>query len=298
MKKRTILSLSIFTLVISVFYSCEKNVTVDIPETEEKIVVEGYIETGTPPFVLLTKSLPFFGEINVNNLIQGSIQGATVIIDNGTITDTMIQIPGFGIYTSPAMIGETGKTYKLTVLAEGKTLTSETNIPQPISLDSIWWKVDGQRDSLGFLWSHLTDPDTLGNCYRFFARRINQYTFGDEIGKQKDSTFYPPIGGSVFEDRYINGKSFDLSFPRGTFAGSDKEDDDNDERIYFKRGDTIVVKFCTIDRSHFEFWRTEESQVSSNGNPFGSPQPVHSNINGGLGVWGGYSASYDTVIAQ
>ena len=298
MRKRTLLSLAILSLTISSFYSCEKNVTVDIPEAEERIVIEGYIETGTQPFILITRTLPFFGEINVNNLVQNSIQGAIVIIDNGTIIDTLDQIPGYGIYTTSQILGETGKTYKLKVIAEGKTLTSETEIPQPIALDSTWWKVDGQKDSLGFLWSHLSDPDTLGNCYRFFARRINRYTYGDNIGDVKDSIFYPPVGGSVFEDRYINGKSFDLSFPRGTYTGSDKEDDDNDERIYFKRGDTIVVKFCAIDRSHFEFWRTEESQISSNGNPFGSPQPVHSNITGGLGVWGGYSTTYDTVIAQ
>lgn len=81
-----------------------------------------------------------FGEINVNNLIQGSIQGATVIIDNGTITDTMIQIPGFGIYTSPAMIGETGKTYKLTVLAEGKHL-----LRKQIFHNQFHWIVSGGR---------------------------------------------------------------------------------------------------------------------------------------------------------
>lgn len=272
--------------------------TVDIPETEESLVVEGYIETGTAPIVLLTKSLPFFGEINVNSILQNSVQNATVIVDNGTLVDTLDQIPGYGVYTTSQMIGEVGRAYKLTVIAEGKTLTSITNIPAPVPFDSTWWKVDGNRDSLGFIWAHLSDPDTVGNSYRFFAKRINRYTYGDNIGEVKDSIFYPAGGGSVFEDRYINGKSFDGTFPRGKSSNSDKEDDNNDENFFFKRGDTIVVKFCTIDRAHFEFWRTEESQISSNGNPFGSPQPVHSNISNGLGIWGGYSPSYDTVIAQ
>jgi hypothetical protein len=298
MKKRTQILLGMLSVFTFSFYGCEKNVTVEIPQAEELIVVEGYIETGTPPILLLTKSLPFFGEINVNNILQNSVLGATVIIDNGTIIDTLDQIPGYGVYTTSQFVGEIGKTYKLTVLAEGKTLTSVTSIPNPVPLDSTWWKVDGQRDSLGFLWGHLTDPDTLNNCYRFFAKRINKYTYGANIGEVKDSIFYPPVGGSVFEDRYINGRSFDLSFPRGKSSTSDKEDDKNVESFFFKRGDTIVVKFCAIDRAHFEFWRTEESQVSSNGNPFGSPQPVHTNITGGLGIWGGYSTTFDTVIAQ
>ncbi len=298
MRTQTKFILFLLTALAITFYSCEKNVTVEIPQTEEKLVVEGYIETGTPPIVLLTKSLPFFGEINVNSILQNSVLGATVIIDNGTIIDTLDQIPGFGVYTTTQFVGEVGKSYKLTVISDGKTLTSVTSIPVPVPLDSTWWKVDGQRDSLGFIWGHLTDPDTLNNCYRIFAKRINEYAFGENTGQIKDSIFYPPVGGSVFEDRYINGKSFDLSFPRGHATNSDKEDDNNDEDFFFKRGDTIIVKFCSIDRSHFEFWRTEESQVSSNGNPFGSPQPVHSNISGGLGVWGGYSITYDTIIAQ
>ena len=106
-----------------------------------------------------------------------------------------------------------------------------------------------------------------------------------------------PIG-SVFDDKFINGKSFNFSATRGHFTNSEKEDDLNDESFLFKRGDTIVVKFCTLDRGHFEFWRTEETQVSDQGDPFGSPAPITSNIIGGLGVWGGYAVSYDTIIAR
>lgn len=294
MKINKLIILIIFSIG---FVSCEKNVTVNIPQSTSKIVVEGYVETGSAPIVLLTKSLPFFGEINVNNILQNSILGATVIVDNGIMIDTLTQIPGFGVYISNNMIGEIGFSYKLSVITNGETITALTTIPQPVSFDSTWWKVDGQRDSLGFLWGHLSDPDTLGNSYRIFTKRINHYSYGAEIGKVKDSTFFASQG-SVFEDRYINGRSFDINFIRGRNENSGKTDDENDERFFFKRGDTVVVKFCSIDRAHFEFWRTEESQVGSNGNPFGSPQPVHSNINGGLGIWGGYSPTYDTVIAR
>ena len=85
---------------------------------------------------------------------------------------------------------------------------------------------------------------------------------------------------------------------RGSFDFSTKDDDQNDERFYFKRGDTILVKYCSIDKATFEFVRTEESQVQSNGNPFGSPAPITSNIHGGLGIWAGYAAVYDTIFAR
>ncbi|MCC7231571.1 MAG: DUF4249 domain-containing protein [Bacteroidia bacterium] len=285
-------------LVLLVFAGCEKNVTVDIPRASEELVVEGYIEAGGSPVLVLSRTLPFFGTIHTNGFIQNTVTGAVVIVSDGSVTDTLSQVPGYGVYYSGAIIGQTGKTYTLHIDVEGKTLTASTFMPAPVPLDSVWWKVDGNRDSLGFVWAHLTDPDTLGNAYRWFAKRINVYTYGELKGQVKDTTFYAPEGGSVFEDKFINGKSFDLSFLRGHAPYSQKEDDTNDEAFFYKRGDTIVVKFSTIDRNHFEFWRTEETQVSNNGNPFASPAPVTSNIHGGLGIWGAYNSTYDTVFAQ
>ncbi len=279
-------------------YSCQKNISVEIPHAESEVVVEGYIEAGKYPVVILSNTLPFFGTISTStlDLAQYTIKGATVTVSNGTSIDTLKDYFQIGVYFG-VMIGEAGKTYSLKVETDGKTLTASTFIPEAVHLDSVWFKVDGNRDSLGYAWAHLTDPDTLGNYYRWFAQRINLYTYGEQEGQMKDDTLIAPRG-SVFEDKFINGKSFDFAYNRGDITNSDKEDDNNDERGFFKRGDTILIKFCTLDRSHFEFWRTEETQAGNNGNPFGSPAPVIGNINGGLGIWGGYNPTYDTIIAQ
>ena len=296
---QSILTSGLFTLIgVILFSSCEKTVTVKLPEVDDKIVVEGYVQNDFLTVVRLSKTLKFFGSVNVNDVLSTSISGATVIVDDGFISDTLQELGVFGgVYFSSRIIGVPGRTYRLSVYAEGQTLTASTYLPQPIPLDSVWWKVDGLRDSLGFAWAHLSDPDTVGNCYRWFAQRINQYTFGDDAGKQKDTTFYAPLG-SVFEDKFINGKSFDFSVARGRLYNSTKADDLNQESFFFKRGDTILVKFCAIDREHFNFWRSEETQVSNNGNAFGSPNPIISNINGGLGIWGGYTTTYDTIYAR
>jgi len=286
-------------LLIGIIFlcSCEKDVTVDVPVVDSKIVVEGYVEVGERPGVILSHTLPFFGTIIYEAVVRSGIKHAIVVVDNGTFIDTLRDLFDTGYYVSLNMIGEAGKTYALRIFAEGKTLTASTTIPNAVPLDSTWFKVDGSRDSLGFVWAHLTDPDTLGNNYRWFARRLNHYTYGPDAGNVKDATFVTPRG-SVFEDKFFNGKSFDFGYNRGSLPNSEKDVDNYDERNFFKRGDTVVVKFCSIDRAHFEFWRTEEMQVGNNGNPFGSPAPVTSNIQGGLGIWGGYNATFDTVIAR
>jgi hypothetical protein len=277
---------------------CEKTVTVKLPEVDQQLVVEGYVETGQPPYLFLSRSLDFFGSINLNTVIENTVSGATVIVDDGNTTDTLLQpLPGIGYYISTRLTGQPGRSYRLRIISDGTVITAETFLPNPVALDSVWWKVDGERDSLGFAWAHLTEPDTIGNNYRWFAKRLNRYTYGNHAGEVKDSVFLAPLG-SVFEDKFINGRSFDFNVVRGKAYNSNKEDDLNEENFFFKRGDTIAVKFCSIDRAAFQFWRSEETQVSNNGNPFGTVTPVEDNIDGGLGIWCGYSTTFDTIFAR
>lgn len=275
--------------LLTLITSCERDITVELPQPEEKIVVEGYIETGKNAYVLISKTASYFAPFDSASLLSYAVKNATVIISNGTLTDTLVQLsPEYGyLYVSANIVGEVGKDYSLKIITEdGKELTSQTHLYPPVPLDSIWFKIQPNKDSLGFMWAHLTDPDTLGNVYRWFAKRIG-----------KDNDFIAPLG-SVFEDKFINGQSFDFAYNRGELPNSIAEDDNNDEAGFFKTGDTIVVKFCTAGEATFEFWRAAETQFSNNGNPFASTTYLISNIDGGIGIFEGYSPTFDTIIAK
>jgi len=279
----------LFLFTISVISSCEKDITLDLPQAEQKLVVEGYITPGQPAYVFLSRTAGVYDPLDSASLINYSVFNATVIISDGAITDTLFQVdPSVGyLYISPGILGQVGNTYTLTVITtEGETATAVTHIDPPIALDSVWFEVIPELDSLGWTWARLTDPDTLGNRYRWFAKRLG-----------KDDDFIAPIG-SPTEDKFYNGLSFDFAYNRGKLPYSDAEDDNNIEEGYFKLGDTIVVKFASITKESYEFWRAAETQSSNNGNPFGSITPLISNINGGIGIWEGYSFTLDTLIAQ
>ncbi len=279
-------------LLISLFMACEKNITVSLPDSQPQIVVEGYIEDGQFPWVVVTKSDGFFNPIDSSSLQKLVISNALVTVSDGLQTDTLpLIIDPFRFpylyYKALHLKGEIGKTYALrVVIPDGQVLTATTSIAPPIPLDSTWFKVQEGMDSLGFVWGHLTDPDTVNNCYRWLAKRATE-----------DDDYIAP-GGSVFEDRFINGKSFDFGYARGHIPNSEKDEDLNEEAGYYKVGDTIYVKFCTIDYANFYFWRTAETQSSTNGNPFASPSALKGNIKGGLGIWGGYAVTFDTIYAK
>jgi hypothetical protein len=282
------------------FTGCQKNITIALPPIESQIVVEGHIETGQGAYVVLTRSTGYFSPLDTQAVLNSIVHNAVVIVSDGIHTDTLpyyvdvFPSPNNYLYTTylpwyykklnPTVIGQVGGTYNLTILADGKKLTSTTTLPVPVRLDSAWFKLTPPSDSLGFIWGHLSDPGNEQNFYRWFAKRLH-----------KDKKFLPPFG-SCFDDKFINGTSFSFSYNRGKEPNSTAPDDLNAEDGYFKIRDTVVVKFCSIDYGSARFYESYQLQAANAGNPFGSPSNVKSNINGGLGVWGGYSTTFDTVI--
>lgn len=318
--KRLPVALSLAVLLAA----CEKEITVDLPVTPSKVVVEGSIETGQPPIVLLTRTQSYFAPTNLSGIGDIYITDGVVIVSDGISTDTLDKVcsdqlteeqllaaaeaTGISIdllrniticaWTDlqNEMLGVEGRTYSLTVLADGYTVTSSTKVPFGVALDSLWFKLADQRpgdDTLGFLWATLADPDTAGNAYRWMTKRINQ----DANGDQKDGSFVAPLF-STFEDRYANGLTFDFAYNRGAVAYSGADDDNNEEAGYFKVGDTVVVKFSSIGLREHRFYDSFSNNVTSQGDLFSNPANVISNVNGGLGVWVGYGARLDTVVCQ
>lgn len=329
MRKITIISL----LSLVVIFSCRKQIDIELPEYSPKLVVEGIIETGQIPVIILTKSVRYFDPINAETFANLFVNDAIVKINNGDkevqlielcISDlSSAQIEGISsatgisteeliglsycIYTTFQMFGEDEKTYTLTIEHEGKKWTSTTTIPKPVPLDSAWFKLYDGEDSLGFIWGKLSDPAVETNNYRWFAQRINKYNepgrngeLEPYIGTQKDNRFIAPIG-SAFDDKFFNGISFDFYYYRGEEPNSSKPDDHQPLSGFFEVGDTVIVKFTSIDRKSYLYLTVFEDQVATEGSPFASPSTIPTNIEGdepALGAFIGYAPSFHTVICK
>lgn len=320
MKRNNNIAIFILGLFSLVFYSCEKTIEIDIPDAPSQIVVDGYIESEGFPVVVLTRTTPYFEETGANELYENFVHDAVVSIEvDGTvypltevctdqIPDSLLALfmeltgiviePGSGInyclYTdlSFSLVGEAGKSYTLNAEAEGNILSAKTSIPNIVSLDSVWFQVEGNLDSLGYAWATLSDPDTVGNAYRWSARRINHYP----DGSIKDPVFIPPFN-SATDDQFFNGLTFEFSSTRGMLPYSDKTDDNNEEAFFFKTGDTIAVKGMSIDIATFQFLRSYYTDLANQGSPFASPASLKTNVTGGIGIWAGYGVYNDTIYA-
>lgn len=311
-----------------VFTACSKNIDVKIPPGSQQVAVDGSIENGVPPVVLLTKSQDFFGNINLNDLNNYFIHGAHLHVtgSDGTQTDlteicledlhlteqqteALLSALGYNsvdsikavnicAYSVPDIIN-----YYLTGTCSfmGKERTS-------YKLDIVTPPVFGGHDSIR-LTSTTSIPTAIGMDSLAIRNASAQYndsfaavyayvtvpdTFGNFLRyktKRNNEPFYTGKGGSVYDDKFFVGLKVDLPIERGTAPGADF---DLKTDTYFFRGDTVTVKWSNIDSRTYQFFYTLEND--GGGSPFSSPIKIKTNITNGLGVWGGYATKYYTII--
>lgn len=305
--------------LITLLNGCTKEVQIDIPGYEEQLVIDGRIETDQPPFVLISRSKEVYAPTDLNSFLNGFVSGAIVTVSDGTTTIQLDEIcsdnlpPGtepmvaaiFGVpedqlanynlcgYTTfnSAVWGEVGKTYTLTVDFEGTSYSAETTIVPPTALDSLWWKPEPGETDLGYSWCRLSDPPGTFDAYRWDVRRINTGADGSPIDASFQEAFNP-----VFDDEFFDGLTFNFFYENPHATGPDVPDN---EQWFYKLGDTVVVKFSKMDRNVFDYMEKKYTQLATGGNPFATPTNIPTNITGGaLGVWAGFSPTFDTLICQ
>jgi hypothetical protein len=285
-----------FLLIISaILFSCEKTINFQPKPVEAKLVVEATIENNQPPTVFLSKSLGFFSEIDPVALQNSFVHNAHIVISNGVQSHQLKEyaVPignGYNIYyysidssnLATSFVGQLDHAYSLSIQAEGKTYTATTTIPRITKqVDSIFWQPappGNDSDDVAVM-SRVTDPQPFGDYIRYFTRRNRE-------------PFYAPFT-SAFDDQLINGTTYTVQVERGW----DRNFTSIDHSSYFKKGDTVTVKLCNIDKATFEFWRTLEYSYANLGNPFATPTTVLSNIHdNALGYFGGYAAQFRTIL--
>jgi hypothetical protein len=129
----------IFTITLAgsfLLTSCEKEVHINLASSPPTVVVQGQIETGYPPLVVLTSTISFFSNIDLNTLQNSFLHDAIVTVRDSAKTITLREYSfdtgannKFYVYSidtsklaTDRMIGAEGQFYTLTVTYSGKTL--------------------------------------------------------------------------------------------------------------------------------------------------------------------------------
>lgn len=303
--------------LITLMSSCEEDFVPITNENDQEIVVEGYIEAGevtNPTIVFVSKSIPFFGTITPDIFSKIFINNAKVTVNDGTKTVELIPLcigdlppdlieiaaevlgldpnqplPDICVYVDlfDNLIRASGRRYDLKVEVNNKVLTAFTTIPNHVPLYDFEFRVPSGSavlDSFAELRVKISDPKNESNFYRYLT-----------ASSLSGGGYVAPFS-SVTDDAIFDGKEFEFPLSRAQRRGEGGTDA-NTFGLY-RREDTISIKWMTMDKAHFDFWNTRDAAANSGG-PFSAYVRITSNINGGLGIWGGYAVNvYDLIVPK
>lgn len=271
--------------LISLLTACNltNDVELELPDYQSQPVLECYLQPGEPYSLLLSRSFEFFAPFDTSDgdFLENILEtGATVIIRHDGRSVTLeegfffnpVEFKLFNYGSTEIVPEDFDNEFELDiVLADGKTITGKTKIPVYVPLDSvvIEFQSEAATDTMARALTYFTDPDpSIENRFR---RQFhwNSLTEGDSL--QQDF-----LASDQFAEngRIVFGTGFD-----------------------YPVGDTIWNTIFNLNRDYSDFLESVQISIQSNGNPFGQPSTIDSNVEGtanALGIFTGLS--YDRVM--
>ena len=261
-------------LVLSFFCSCQGDIYDD---DITSLCIEGWIEADAPPVVIVSETL------QLTDKKQPIEDGFAHFLHNARVTITAngqeyvlkechdAAYPSQYIYTSDALVGQEGVTYRLEVTCKDYHAYSSTTIPSVVEADSIAVKREpGGQISLQ---AHLTDPADTHDWYKVFART-------DTLGTMFISSFLGTKSDDGFPDHQVV-----IPIYRG------RSENCEEYTPFFNVEEQIDVKLCHIDSVAYHYWSEFDKMLVLSRNPFLTYQAnLPGNIQGALGYWFGYGS--------
>ncbi|WP_289754628.1 DUF4249 family protein [Muribaculum intestinale] len=269
-----------------ILVSCQKTIDDDTAGTG-RLVVEGWIDSGGHPTVILTRSFsPMSTEsTTLSDLV---VRWANVTISDGERTETMIgridnsMTPPF-VYTTAQITGVPGRTYTITAESEGERIVSSCTMPRPVDIS----RIDV---------APVADSDTL---------REVSLTFVPGIGNDKCyqlAVYDPSLSGRMlpcFMGAYAASSSGGGGEVTLTVCRPSIDTDGGDYTPYFRTGRTIMVALTAIAPEVWRFWHEYDDFTAFGGNIFlAGTIPMHGNIDGGYGIWSARGVDVRTIIIE
>lgn len=258
-------------IVCCLVCGCIKDVEYDV-EYNERLVVDGSIESGRCAVVALSLNIPFGGSYSKDDFRDMIVRWAKVTVECEGHSEVLVgrrekDYPTQYIYTGSEIFGEVGKSYTLIVQYSGRTWRATTTIPETAELSDI--TVERVRDSLCTISVTLPPLDTP--CAIDCA-----------LG---DSHYFAPTLMGVY-DACDTMRRVQISRPLDNLYRSDY-------MTMYKATDSVLLKLRTMDRFSYTYRSLWENNVINSLNPiFPAVDNLPTNLSGdAMGLWAGYGMS-------
>lgn len=284
--------------ILFLLTSCTKEVEIDLPDHEEKPVINSLFSPDTLLCVHVSRSRvitdTFF-------LLQTA---PLVVLKYADETDTL-QSTGNGYYRLQNHVPQVQTRYTIEVSStEYGKATASDKIPEEVPFEVINYIQEAGIDVEGYNFSSITirfnEPPGEKNYYEI--KVVHESNPGGKLRYEKlwlwsndavikNEGYVNEIYSSlIFSDELINGKSHTLAFNFYHFV-----DEKNIESRFF-------IHFRSVSENYF-FYKKKlilhfENQFGDIWDGTGNPVNLYSNVENGYGIFAGYSEKTDTVTVN
>ena len=250
---------------------------------ESQLVMEGWIEHGGHPIILLSESITVENnkEISPKDLVNQLAKWAKVTVSDG---EKDVVLTGMAdnnyfppyVFTTASITGEVGKTYSIRVEYKDYVATAKTTIPKPVPIEKAYVKKVA-ADSLCTVIVGFNDPAEKGNYYKVFTKTIG-----------KDMHYHPSALSSM-SDETLNGYSEIMVYSTQRLL-------DFIDKPNLKLGEELWIKLYTMEEQAFQYWTNFEVMIASNVANTYYQNDMTSNVEGALGYWIGYGVAEEVKL--
>jgi hypothetical protein len=263
----------VIAIVIATLSSCQKVINVDLNSAAPEIIIEGGVSDQVGSYTINLSRTVNFSDANVFPPVTGA---AVTINDNAGNSEILTEITA-GVYTSSTLQGTVGRTYTISVTANGKNYQAVSTMAAPVAIDTLL-----QQNSTGF------GGGTGGNTINKSVHVI----FTDALGVVNYYRLIEIVNGvrlntiSITSDDLRDGQIMDQRL-RG---GSD---------IKLQTGDIVSVQLESIDKNVFDYFRTfNEASGDASFSSSSPANPISNLSNNALGYFSAYSVKSKSIIIQ
>ena len=257
--------------------SLQNDVNVPLPYYANQLVAECYLQNGEVPRLSVTESVPYLDDgqaVAAGSQVLKLSNGQTVQLPTDvTVTLTLPGGKPLPLRFSPGVDNATGKYYthvgSAPLVAQagqqfgldvqdkrGRHITGTTVVPTFIRIDSAQYKYNGLTgaNKKAYFLTKWTDPGATADFYRLMLHK----------GKPANNS----ETDNLLTDRLFNGQPYAQV-----------------TTYRFVPGDTVTATLYHIDSLYYSFRLSVRDARNANGNPFAQPSGIHSNVQGGLGIF-------------
>lgn len=241
------------------------------------IVVEGWIDEGAAPVVIVTHAVDLTADsVSFDDIVEkwgrvSVFDGDERYILTGHLNSDYT--PSF-VFTTSRLKGRQGHSYRLLIETEHRQVEAVSSItPCPAITEVVPVSVEG-TDSLFKLRAFFDGIDPDG-YYKVFTK-----------SDAHDTRYHGALLATFRGSDYDSQQGFEIS--RGKYSGYSGEPFE----YFFRRGDFVSVKLVSMEADIFDFWLVYDRQIFLSDNLFFSfTEDCPSNITDGRGYWAAYGAS-------